>query len=86
MGWDHLGSVGDGFVVVFGLYPVYGVLLNLECVESFRGRGESSGLHMGELVREDSSDYEPLVDLVRKVHEDGVGANVRVLRRVNSRE
>ena len=41
---------------------------------------------MGELVGEDSSEYGRVVDLMRKVHEDGVGVDVRVLRRVNSRE
>ncbi len=68
------------------MYRVYVVFLNMECVESFRGRGETGGLRMGELVGEDSSDYGHAVDLGRKVHEHGVGADVCVLRRVNSRE
>ncbi len=83
---DHLGSASDAFVVVFRLYRVCGVFLNLECVESFRGRGWTGRLHVFELVGEDSSDYGLVVDLMRKVHEDGVDVDVRVLRQVNSRE
>ncbi len=86
LGGDNLGSVGDGFVVVFRLYRVYGLVLNLECAKSFRGCGETGGLHVGEPVGEDILDCGLVVGLMKKVHEDGVGDDVQVLRRVNSRE
>jgi hypothetical protein len=68
------------------MYRVDGVFLNLNCVESISGRWETGGLHVGELVGEDSSYDGLVVDLVWHVHEEGVGADVRVLCRVNSRE
>ncbi len=59
-----MGGAGDGFVIVFGLYRVVGVSLYLECVESVYRRWESGGLHVGELVVEDSSDGGLVVNLV----------------------
>jgi hypothetical protein len=55
----------------------------LEYDESFRGCGETGGLHVGELVGEDYSDYGIVIGIVREVHEDGVGADVGVLCRVS---
>ncbi len=86
MGGENLGSDGDGFVIVFGLYRVVRVFLDLKCVESVCTRWESGKLHVGELAGVDSADGGPMVDLVWQVHEEGVGAGVRVLCRVNSRE
>jgi hypothetical protein len=57
--------------------------LNLESVESCRGFRESGGLHAGELVGEDCSDYSLMVGVMGEVHEDGISADVGVLCRVN---
>ena len=58
----------------------------MESVESLRRRGESNGLHVYELVGEDRLDYGLIVGVVGKVHENYVGADVEVFRRVESRE
>ncbi len=55
-GGDHLGSGSEGFVIVLGLHRVVGVFLDLKCVESVCRRRESGGLHVCELVGEDSAD------------------------------
>ena len=78
-----MGGASDGLVVVLGLYRVCLIFLNLECVESFRRCGESGGLHVGELVGENCSDYGLVVCVVGEVHEDGIGVDVGVFGRVN---
>ena len=50
------------------------------------GRGESSRLHLGELVGEDREDRGLVVGVVRQVHIDRVCADVGVLGRVYTRE
>jgi hypothetical protein len=53
---------------------------------ALRGRGESGGLHVDELVGEDSFDYGLMVGVVGEVHKDGIGDGVGVFSRVNLRE
>ena len=50
--------------------------MDLECVESLRGCGETGGLHVGELVGEDCSDDGLVVGIMGEVHEDGVGDDI----------
>jgi hypothetical protein len=78
-----LGSDGDGLRRRTRVVPGILIFLDLECVESLRGRGETGGLHVGELVGEDCSDYALVVGIMREVHEDGVGTDVGVLCRVD---
>ena len=68
------------------MYRLCGIFLNSERVESLRRRGESSGLHVDELVEENCFHYGLVVGIVRKVHEDGICADVGVLSRVDPRE
>ena len=58
---------------------LYGVQALQEC-------GKSDILHLGELVGEDRVDRSLVVDIVREVHVDLVGADVGVLGRVYTRE
>ena len=58
----------------------------MECIESLRRRGESSGLHVGKLVGEDCLDYGLMVGVVGNVHDDCIRVDVGVFSRVNPRE
>ena len=55
----------------------------MECVEAFRRFRESGGLHVGELVVENCSDYGLMACVVGKVHEDGISDDVGVSSRVD---
>ena len=52
--------------------------LNLYGVESLRGRGKSGCLHVDELVLKHCSNIGLVVDIVREVHVDCIGADVGV--------
>ena len=43
-------------------------------------------MHVDELVGENCFEYGRIVGVVWKVHEDGIGADVGILSRVNPRE
>ncbi len=58
----------------------------MEGVESLWRRGESNGLHVGELLGEDRLEYDHMIGVVGEVHKNYVGADVGVFSRVDSRE
>jgi hypothetical protein len=56
--------------------------VDLEGVESLRRRGESISLHVDELVGEDRLDYGIVIGVMGEVHENYVGADVRIFSRM----
>ena len=78
----HLCSAGDGFIVEFRAHRVCRVFLYLYCIEALRRCGKSARLHVFNLVFENQMNGLLVIDFVGEVHEDCVGADVRVLGRV----
>ena len=77
-----MGSVGDGFIVVFRAHRVCRMFLYLYSVEALKRYVKSARLHVFNLIFENQMIGLLVVDFVGEVHEDCVGADVGVLGRV----